>query len=159
LPELIPVGYSIEIKIGRTINFVEKNFNGELGYLGVAVKGFQNIPNDLKRDAAYKLSKLVNIKSGRIFQRTKGFVNGAGKVAKKLGPIGTGLSILSIGYDIADDGQVKTSSLINGGLLTVGLIFPVTAPFIVAYGILDYTFDIGDKLDDRYGSVNTYIYE
>jgi hypothetical protein len=69
------------------------------------------------------------------------------------------LSAAAIAYDVLDDGHVKTSSLVNGGLMAVGLLIPVTAPFVVAYGILDYTFDIGDELDENFGTVNTHIYD
>ncbi|WP_187478185.1 hypothetical protein [Amniculibacterium sp. G2-70] len=62
-------------------------------------------------------------------------------------------------FYLLDDGNVKTSTAVNLGLLTVGLAFPVTAPFVLAYGVLDYTFDIGDKLDAQFGGINTHIYD
>lgn len=145
--------------LGEALGFIDKNFNGGLGYVGVAVKGYNMIPSQLKRANSYKLSKLIGVKSGIIFQSAKGFMTGTGKLVSKLGATANVLSVAAITYDVFDDGQVKTSSVVNGTLLTVALTIPVTAPFIAAYGILDYTFDIGDKLDENFGSINTHIYE
>ncbi|SDG66321.1 RHS repeat domain-containing protein, partial [Epilithonimonas hungarica] len=139
--------------------FLDKYYNGNLGYLEMAVKTYNKVPNVTKRAVAYNLSKMTPFKSGKIFQGTKAFMSKAGKVAGKLGKVSTALSMIAIGADIADDGNVKTSSLLNGGLLAVGIFIPGAAPFILAYGVLDYTFDIGDKLDAEFGSVNTHIYD
>lgn len=144
----------INTTVGEAIAFTEKNFNGGLGYTEVAVKGYNRIPNDFKRKMAYKLSKIINMKSGKIYQSSKAFMNNVGKIAGKLGRLSTALSVLAIGADVVDDGKLKTSSAVNGVLLGVGLAFPVTAPFVLAYGVVDYTFDIGDKLDAKFGNVN-----
>jgi len=37
--------------------------------------------------------------------------------------------------------------------------FPVTAPFIFAYGLADYAFDIGGTMDNKFGEINTHIYD
>ncbi|WP_176764916.1 DUF6443 domain-containing protein [Chryseobacterium taihuense] len=140
-------------------SFLEKHYNGGLGYTEVAVKAYQRIPNDVKRHYAYKLSKVTPWKSGKIYQNSKAFMNKAGRLAGKFGKASTALSVVAIGMDIADDGHIKTSSLLNGGLLAAGLFIPGAAPFILAYGILDYTFDIGDKIDAQFGGINTHIYD
>lgn len=144
---------------GDALGFVDKHFNGGLGYTGVAVNAYNKIPNGFKRHYAYELSKKTGWKSGKIFQNTKGFVNGTGKLVSRLGTAGTVLSGAVITYDLLDDGNLKSSSIINGALLGVGLAFPVTAPFIIGYGILDYTFDISDRIDRNLGTVNTGIYD
>lgn len=105
------------------------------------------------------LSKKTGFKSGKIFQNTKGFVNGTGNFISKLGNAGSVLSGGAIAFDLLDDGNLKSSSILNGALLGVGLAFPVTAPLIIGYGILDYTFDIGDRIDRNFGTVNTGIYD
>lgn len=149
----------IKTTVGEAIAFTEKNFNGGLGYTDVAVKGYNRIPNDFKHKMAYELSKITNMKSGKIYQNSKAFMSKAGKVAGKLGKLSTTLSVVAGAADLLDDGNVKTSTAVNLGLLTVGLAFPVTAPFVLAYGVLDYTFDIGDKLDAQFGGINTHIYD
>ncbi|MGU9940275.1 hypothetical protein ACNFNZ_17050 [Empedobacter brevis] len=138
---------------------IDKHFNGGLGYTEVAIKGYNKIPNHIKRHYSYKLSKFIDVKPGKIFQNSKAFVNKAGKVAGKLGKVSTALSVASGAVDVFDDGQVKTSTAVNMTLLAVGLAFPGTAPFILAYGVLDYTFDISGKLDEKFGSFNTHIYD
>jgi hypothetical protein len=105
------------------------------------------------------LSKITGCKSGEFFQTLKGFVYHTGKYVSKLGTAGSALSGAAIGYDLLDDGNLKSSSILNGALLGVGLVFPVTAPFIIGYGILDYTFDAGDCNDRNFGTVNTVIYD
>lgn len=147
------------VGFGDALGLVDKHFNGGLGYTGVAVNAFNKIPNNAKRHYAHKISKGTGLKSGKIFQNTKGFVNGTGKLVTKLGTAGSVLSGAAITYDLLDDGNLRSSSIVNGALLIIGLTNPVTAPFIIGYGILDYTFDIGDRIDRNFGTVNTGIYE
>jgi hypothetical protein len=143
----------------NTLGFMDKHFNGGLGYIGVAVKGYNFIPNNYKRHYAYKVSKRTGWKSGKIFQNTKGFVNGTGRLISRLGPAGSILSGAAITYDLFDDGNLKSSSILNGTLLIIGLTNPVTAPFILGYGILDYSFGISERIDRKFGTVNTGIYD
>ena len=49
----------------------EKHFNEGLGTVGVAVQGYNYIPNDVKRAYAYKIYKMTGVKSGKIFQGVK----------------------------------------------------------------------------------------
>lgn len=149
----------IKTTVGEAIAFTEKNFNGGLGYTDVAVRGYNRIPNDFKRKMAYELSKMTNMKSGKTYQKSKAFMNKTGKIVGKLGKLSTVLSVVAGAADLLDDGNVKTSTAVNGVLLGVGLAFPVTAPFVLAYGVLDFTFDIGDKLDAQFGGINTHIYD
>ena len=144
---------------GDVLGLVDKHFNGGLGYIGVAVNAYNKIPNDFKRHYAHEISKKTGWKSGKIFQNTKGFVNGSGKLVSRLGTTGSILSGAVITYDLLDDGNLRSSSIINGALLGVGLAFPVTAPFIIGYGILDYSFGISDQIDNHFGTVKTGIYD
>lgn len=56
---------------GDILAGTEKHFNRCLGTVGVAVQGYNNMPNDVKRAYAYKLSKMTGVKSGQIFQGAK----------------------------------------------------------------------------------------
>ncbi|MEM6737985.1 MAG: hypothetical protein AAF620_18145, partial [Bacteroidota bacterium] len=76
LPFLQSVGPRIlNAGFGDYLLPTEKHYNGSLGLVGVAIGGYNKIPNDIKRKYAYKLSKTIGAKSGKIFQGTKAFVN------------------------------------------------------------------------------------
>ena len=115
--------------------FLDTHFNGGLRYMEMAVKSYNKIPNSFKRNIAYKLSKITPLKAGEVFQKTKGFMNRTGKIAGKLGKASTALSLVAAGFDVLDNGHIKTSTIANSVLLGVELAFPVTAPFILAYGV------------------------
>ncbi|KPE48926.1 hypothetical protein AOB46_22760, partial [Chryseobacterium indologenes] len=132
---------------------LEKHYNGALGYLEMGVKTYNKIPNDFKRKVAFKLSKILPKRPGEIFQSTKNFMTKTGKFASKLGKASTALSFVAAGFDVLDDGKVSSSTILNVGLLTVGLVVPVTAPFIFAYGLADYAFDIGGTVGDKFGEI------
>lgn len=100
------------------ITGVYKHFNGNVGALGLAVQGYNSIGNDIKRRYAYRLSKLSNVRSGVIFQKAQSVARGAGKVASKLGSLGTGLSVGVIVYEgLTDTWDAHT--IVNIGLLGV----------------------------------------
>ncbi|WP_395093596.1 RHS repeat-associated core domain-containing protein [Vaginella massiliensis] len=141
------------------LNVVERNFNGILDYTEVGVKGYKKIPHHVKRHYAYKLSKFTDIKSGEIYQKTKGFVNKTGKFVTKAGNYGNVASVAVGVVDVLDDGNIKASTVVNMSLLAVGLAFPVTAPFILAYGVLDFTFDISGRIDNNFNGIDTGIYD
>jgi RHS repeat-associated protein len=141
------------------LTFIEKHFNGGLGFTGVAVNAYDKIPNKIKRHYAYKLSKATGWKSGKIFQNTKAFAKEIGKSIPKAAKKASYLSGAAIAYDLLDDGNLKSSSVVNGTLLTIGLAFPVTAPFIIGYGILDYSLGIGDRIDKHLGPLKTGLYD
>jgi hypothetical protein len=44
---------------------------------------------------------------------------------------------------------------VNAGLTTLAIAVPVTAPFILVYGILDYSFDLSEKIDAHSSGINT----
>jgi RHS repeat-associated protein len=133
----------------------EKHFNGSLGLTGAAISGYNKIPNNIKRQAAYKLSEKIGIKSGRIFQGTKGAVKGLGKFAGKLGPVGVIATVGVIGYEVGTD-TWDAHTIVNGGLLiTAGVATVFAAPAVLtgvaAYGVADYFFDIGGAIDSSIG--------
>jgi len=68
------------IGFGDILSGTDKHLNGGLGTLGVSVQGYNALPNDIKRAYAFKLSKLINVRSGAIFQKAQGLARGAGKV-------------------------------------------------------------------------------
>lgn len=117
--------------------FLDSHYNGGLGYMEMGVETYNKIPTSFKRNTAYKLSKVNPWKAGKIFQNSKGFMTEAGKAVGKFGKISTVLSTTAGAVDLLEDGNVKTSTAVNMGLLAVGLAFPATAPFILAYGVLD----------------------
>jgi RHS repeat-associated protein len=140
---------------GDILTGTEKHFNGGIGTVGVAVQGYNNIPNDIKRAYAYKLSKMTGVKSGQIFQGAKGFANGAGKWAKSLGPYGTVLGVGVIGYEVGTDSW-DAHTIVNGSLMIgagVATIFaaPAVLTGIAIYGVGDYFFDFGGTIDRNVG--------
>jgi len=144
---------------GDIVAGTDKHFNGSIGVASVGIIAYNRIPNDLKRKLLYETSKNINFKPGKIYQAAKSFSKSAGRVLNTAGHYGTILGVGAIAYDVMDDGQVKTSSIVNGVLIGVGLAFPVTAPFILAYGAADYLFDISGGLDSKFGSVNTHLHD
>jgi hypothetical protein len=62
-------------------------------------------------------------------------------------------------YDVLDDDNIKTSTLVNAGLTTLAIAVRVTAPFILVYGILDYSFDLSEKIDAHSPGINTGLYD
>ncbi len=77
----------------------------------------------------------------------------------KLSKAGTIVSAGAIAYDFLDDGNIKTSSVVNGTLLAISLFFPPTAGIVLAYTVADYFFDFSGKIDNRFGEINTGIYD
>jgi RHS repeat-associated protein len=77
------------------------------------------------------------------------------KILTGAGWVGGGLTAAKIVSDALEDNQLKPSSAVDGLiLLGAGAATILGAPAIavaagiaVGYGVLDYTFDIGDKLD------------
>ena len=47
---------------------------------------------------------------------------------------------------------------INAGLTTLAVTVPVTAPFVLAYGVLDYAFGISEYMDANSSGIVTGIY-
>lgn len=141
--------------LGNALGFTEKHFNGGLGTIGVSVQGYNNISNDIKRTYAFKLHKMTGVKSGQIFQGVKGFVNGTGKLLSKLGPVGTGLGVGVISYEVGTN-TWDAHTIVNGTLMVgAGAASVFAAPAVLTgiaiYGVGDYFFGFGDIIDNNIG--------
>ncbi len=141
--------------LGDALIGVEKHFNGGIGTIGIAVQGYKALPSDIKRTYAYKLSKATGLKSGNLFHGAKSLTNSAGQFAKALGPYGTALGIGVIGYEVGYD-LWDAHTIINGSLMVgagVASFFgaPVVLTGIGVYGVADYFFGIGGRIDKTIG--------
>ena len=140
---------------GDILTGTEKHFNGGLGTVGAAVQGYNNIPNDVKRAYAYKLSKATGLKSGQIFQGAKGFANSTGKWASKLGPVGILLGVGVAGYEIGTwtwDAHTAVNITLMGGVAAATFFAaPAVLTGIAIYGVGDYFFDFGGTIDRNVG--------
>jgi RHS repeat-associated protein len=144
-----------EFDLGKAFKAIEDHYNGGLDNVNLAVYGFNNMSNETKRAFAYKLSKHIDVKSGRIFQSAKSFTKSTSKLTSKLGPIGTALSIGVIGYELTTD-TWNAHTIIDGALLIgAGAAVVFGAPAVLigigVYGVLDYAFDISGKVDKAIG--------
>lgn len=98
-------------------------------------------------------------KPGASATRVINGVKGAGKLVKRLGPVGNLLTAGNIAYEIKTDSW-DAHTVIDGALLgTTLLVATVAAAPVVAavavgvaiYGALDYFFGVGDKIDSTIG--------
>lgn len=159
----------ISIKAGVALGFTEKHINGGFGIAGMALDGYNKLPDAVKRGYAYKLSKIVPWKSGQIFQEAKALSKTLGKTSKVLGVAGTALTAGNIVYEVASDNW-DAHTVVNTGLLAATAIATfATAPAIVAaapfiltgiaiYGIADYAFDISGAIDQNFGRKSNFSY-
>jgi RHS repeat-associated protein len=140
---------------GDALNITDKHLNGGLGTAGVAVQGYSNISNDVKRTYAYKLSKITGLKSGQLFQGAKSFVNSTGKLVSKLGPVGTVLGGGVITYEVMN-GTWDAHTAVNTGLMIgAGVATFFAAPAVLTgigiYGVGDYFFDFSGIINKNLG--------
>ena len=75
------------------------------------------------------------------------------KAANSLGKVMNVVAVATIVADIADDGHLRSSSMLNGGLMILSLACPATAPFVFGYAIADYFFDFSGKLDRNFSGI------
>jgi hypothetical protein len=88
----------------------------------------------------------------------------ASKLIRKAGYLGAGLTALKIAQDINNDGMISASSIIDGTQLAIGAaaliyftpIAPIVGTAILIYGISDYIFDIGGKIDANTNQIKIY---
>lgn len=158
------------IKTPRDFGFVlaalENHFNGikdnaELGTgaLGIIKRG-DLVKNFYDLNKAYKYYNDVNLlKPGASATKVINGVKGAGKLVKRLGPVGNLLTAGNIAYEVKTDSW-DAHTVIDGTLLVgTAVVATVAAAPVVAvvaigaavYGALDYFFDIGDKVDATVG--------
>lgn len=140
---------------GDILTGAENHFNGGVGTIGVAAQGYSNIPNDIKRAYAYKMSNMTGVKSGQIFQGAKGLANGAGRLASKLGPYGTvlgaGVQAYEYGTGTRDAHTIVNTSLMVGAGVATFFAAPAVLTGIAVYGVGDYFFDFGATIDKTVG--------
>ena len=149
----------------------EFNYNGLNDILlGVGVTTLRNSYNSNynKFNSAYynfykatgKSSKLP--KPGAQRQLLKKFLSNSkfsasSKLLRRAGIAGVIMTVGTIGLDIAEDGAIKASSIIDGGSLAVlGVATAFCPPCaiilgtgLLAYGVLDYTFEINNAIDAK----------
>jgi hypothetical protein len=143
-------------KVGVGLHTIDENGNFVVNGSDLFSKGYDKIPNTLKRATAYKMSLKTGASAGKIFQGAKGISNNAGRFAKTLGPVGNVVSGGVIGYEFLtgtwDAHTFVNSALLAGGLLVAGTVAaPVVLTGIAAYGVGDYFFDFSGKIDNSIG--------
>lgn len=147
------------VNVGNYLLPSEKHFNGSVGLIGITAYGFNKIPKGVRRHYAHKLSKITNWKSGQIFQNTKNFANGAGKLSKTLGPLGTALTVGVIGYEVSTDTwdahTVINAALLVGAGAAIFFAAPAVLTGIALYGVGDYFFDFSGSIDSTIGRNST----
>ncbi|PWN63545.1 hypothetical protein C1631_021425 [Chryseobacterium phosphatilyticum] len=147
----------------------EKHLNGQLGNANMVIDEYNKLSNVNKINASTFLSAVSGIRAGKILRSTEGFMKSVGKISKRLGYVGTGLTAGVTLYEFGTD-TWDAHSIINLGLLGATAVATfVTAPAIVAaapailagiaiYGVADYMFGIGDQLDESIGRKSTIWY-
>ncbi len=116
--------------------------------------------NSLKRNAAYSISKLTDLKAGDLYQRGQKLARKGSKFAKRMGPVGNILSSATIAYEVTTN-TWDAHTIIDGGMLVTGAVatvFKASNPVgwailgtIAVYGVLDATLDINGKIDNELG--------
>ncbi|WP_185290805.1 RHS repeat-associated core domain-containing protein [Chryseobacterium lactis] len=133
-------GFSRDLMRYQTTNFfkdAEKHLNGGIGVASAAISGQSKLPNGLKYlDKIKGLSKFS-------------------KVLGRAGAIGTALTVgVTFSEYYNDEWTAHTvinTALLAGTLAATVFGAPAVLTGIAIYGIADYTFGIGDKLDSEFG--------
>jgi hypothetical protein len=118
------------------------------------------VKNFYEFNKAYKYYNDVNIlKPEASATKVVNGIKGAGKLVKRLGPVGNLLTAGNIITEVATD-KWDAHTVIDGALLTgtvvvasiaAAPVVAVVAVGVAIYGALDYFFDIGDKVDAAVG--------
>ena len=161
-PEISPIPKQAIVKTNtsdgaRSFDWtsVYDNYSGAVSSAATILAGYASVANDTKRHYAHKLSKVTNLKSGKIFQGTKAFAKSAGKVVSKLGVVGNVASGGIIVYE-GFSGEWDAHTIVNGSLLVAtgaALYFgaPAVLTGVAVYGVVDYAFDISEEIDANFG--------
>ena len=161
----------------QRVGAIEKNWNGVGSMLegyGLVNKSITPVNNSAFR-TAQRINRLVGKKvivPSHLASRAAATVRAVaparaasfvGKIGKVAGPVGLFLTAANIAVEInsLEKGQsLKAHTYVNGAMLLVsgaGLllagtaaapVFVVAGAVIAVYGILDFTFDIGEKVID-----------
>ncbi|UOG74201.1 hypothetical protein MTX78_19020 [Hymenobacter tibetensis] len=101
----------------------------------------------------------------KLLNATEGAANFSSKFGTKLGYAGVGLSGAKIIYEVSND-KWNAHTIVDGGILAVtvtGMLVtiaaagtapvwvPIAGAVILIYGLADYSFDLGGKLDESFG--------
>jgi hypothetical protein len=73
----------------------------------------------------------------------------------KMGKVANALTVVIVVADVMDDGNIKASTAINTALTGLAVMVPITAPLILIYGIVDFTFGISGHIDRNYSGIDT----
>ncbi|WP_367399309.1 RHS repeat-associated core domain-containing protein [Chryseobacterium sp. S0630] len=133
-------GISYDLKHYQTETFfkdMEKHLNGGLGIASAAIAGQSKLPGGIKYlDKIKGLSKFS-------------------KVLGRAGVVGTALTVGVTFSEYYNDEwtahTVVNTALLAGTLAATVFGAPAILTGIAIYGIADYTFGIGDKLDSEFG--------
>ena len=151
-PEDDPFGYWLQT--------FKKYYGAGLDNLSVGLAAFDEIPNKTKHRWAYKFHKQTDwSKPGKIYQGAKSWAKTASKFGKRAGVAGGFLSGGVIFYEATNNKWnahtfVDFALLAGGVLAVIFLSAPVAAAVgtgIAIYGIVDFVFDVSDKLDVSIG--------
>ena len=127
-------GSETKPKVGAALHTIDDNGNFIVNSSDLLSKGYDKVPNTLKRTAAYKMSLKTGASAGKVFQGAKAFSNSTGKFAKTLGPAGNFVSGGVIGYELLT-GTWDAHTFVNGTLLGVGIAASlVGSPVVLAFG-------------------------
>jgi hypothetical protein len=133
-------GIAYDLKHYQTETFfkdMEKHLNGGLGIASAAITGQSKLPGGIKYlDKIRGLSKFS-------------------KVLGRAGVVGTALTVGVTFSEYYNDEwtahTVVNTALLAGTLAATVFGAPAILTGIAIYGIADYTFGIGDKLDSEFG--------
>ncbi len=78
------------------------------------------------------------------------------KRLSKVGRLGSAIQWFSIGLDVYEDGKIKTSNAVNGGLILISIAFPAVGTAVLIYSVADYIFDISGAIDNKFGQIKLY---
>ena len=100
---------------------VSNNAEAARNAAALTFSGYAKMPKGLKRGYAYKLSKVTNLKAGKIHQGLKSFAASGTKITRRLGPLGHLVNAGNVGYGIYQDGgqfgynaQLATAGAVGG---------------------------------------------
>jgi RHS repeat-associated protein len=143
---------------GNPLSFTDKQYGAVTNSLGILTDTYINrIPTDFKRKAAYNISKIVNQKPGQIYQGVKRLAKNTSKIVGSTK--GTAIGVLLSGgvavYEVTTD-TWNAHTVVNVGLVAGTIVAtiggaPLVLTGIAVYGVLDYAFDIGGKIDKAVG--------
>ncbi len=151
--------------VGNVYDFSEKQYGMFTDVLDAyaGVGGFVTLDRDALYNFSHKMTKngsMVNpfsgavLKAGDVNNVFRGAISNLNKVSKALkvlGPIGNTLAAGKIVHDSVNNAWDVSTGIdaVMLGLATFG--GPIGGGIAIGYGILDYAFDINDKVDALVG--------